>query len=136
MLTRSELASWLDRIHHRQAHLKLSAPMMETLAIIAHRQPCTRADVEAIRGVQSAEMIKQLMDKNLVRVAGEDDSLGRPYLYGTTRLFLETFGLTGLDELPMAEQLRRPRAISPEDDATNPSDSESATGDSSSANAA
>ena len=106
LLTRPQLAPWLDRVHHRQAHLKLSAPAMETLAIIAYRQPCTRADVEAIRGVQAAEMIKQLMERHLVRIAGEDDSLGRPYLYGTTRLFLETFGLTNLNGLPLADALR------------------------------
>jgi segregation and condensation protein B len=112
MLTRPKLAGWLDRIHHRQAHLKLSPSVMETLAIIAYRQPCTRADVEAIRGVQSAEIIKQLLERNLIRVAGEDDSLGRPYLYGTTRLFLESFGLASLDELPESAELRRPEPVS------------------------
>lgn len=112
LLTLATLSPWLDRVHHRQARLKLSAPMMETLAVIAYRQPCTRADVEAVRGVQSAEIIKQLMEKNLVRVAGEDTSLGRPYLYGTTRLFLETFGLTNLNDLPMAAQLRIARSES------------------------
>jgi segregation and condensation protein B len=83
--------------------------MMETLAIIAHRQPCTRADVEAIRGVQSAELIKQLMERKLIRVLGEDNSLGRPFLYGTTRLFLESYGLTNLSQLPFAEQLGKPK---------------------------
>ncbi len=107
LLTRSEYAPWLDRLHERQARLKLSSPLMEALAIIAYRQPCTRAEVESVRGVQSAEIIKQLMERNLVRVTGEDDSLGRPYLYGTTRLFLETFGLTELTELPWASRLRR-----------------------------
>jgi len=107
LLTRSELSAWLDRVHERQSRMKLSSPMLETLAIVAYRQPCTRADVEAIRGVQSAELIKQLMERNLVRVCGEDDSLGRPYLYGTTRLFLETFGLTDLKDLPLADRLRR-----------------------------
>lgn len=110
LLTLSILSPWLDRVHHRQARLKVSPPMLETLAIIAYRQPCTRADVEAIRGVQCAEIIKQLMERNFVRVTGEDTSLGRPYLYGTTRLFLETFGLTKLDDLPMSERLRRPAA--------------------------
>lgn len=121
LLTLATLSPWLDRVHHRQARLKLSAPMMETLAVISYRQPCTRADVEAIRGVQSAEIIKQLMEKNLVRVAGEDTSLGRPYLYGTTRLFLETFGLTSLNDLPMASQLQPARAES----ASAPADSSS-----------
>ncbi|MCA8999569.1 MAG: SMC-Scp complex subunit ScpB [Planctomycetaceae bacterium] len=108
LLTRPELVSWLDRLHHRKTHMKLSSSMMETLSIIAFRQPCTRADVEIIRGVQSTEMIKQLMDRQLVKVVGEDDSLGRPFLYGTTRQFLEHFGLRSLDDLPMADSLRRP----------------------------
>ena len=105
LLTRPHLATWLDRQHSRQAHIKLSAPAMETLTIIAYRQPCTRADIESIRGVQAAEMIKQLLDRGLIRVAGEDDSLGRPFLYGTTNLFLESFGLSSLNDLPMAESL-------------------------------
>lgn len=107
LLTRPEFAPWLERLHRRKGELKLSPPALETLAIIAYRQPITRADIEAIRGVQSIEMLKQLMDRGLVRIVGEDDSLGRPYLYGTTRQFLELFGLRGLDELPMAEELRR-----------------------------
>jgi len=107
LLTLPLFAPWLDRLHHRQAHLKLSPPMMETLAIVAYRQPVTRADIEAVRGVQSAEMLKQLMERGLVKIVGEDDSLGRPYLYGTSRQFLEVYGLTTLDELPMADGLRR-----------------------------
>lgn len=128
LLTRSELAAWLDRIHQRQARLKLSSPLMETLSIIAYRQPCTRADVEAVRGVQSAEIIKQLMERNLVRITGEDTSLGRPYLYGTTRLFLETFGLTTLTDLPWAERLRRVKSVDEavEDDATPAESTEAA----------
>lgn len=108
LLTLPAYAAWLDRLHHRQAHLRLSPPMMETLAIVAYRQPVTRADLEAIRGVQCAEILKQLMDRGLVKIVGEHDSLGRPYLYGTTRQFLELYGLTSLEELPMADSLRRP----------------------------
>ena len=102
LLTRPVYARWLDRIHHRQETLKLSPALLETLAIIAYRQPMTRADIEAIRGVQSAEIVKKLMDRQLVRIAGEDDSLGRPYLYGTTRYFLEAFGLRSLEDLPQS----------------------------------
>jgi segregation and condensation protein B len=100
LLTRPEFARWLDRLHHRPARMRLSPPALETLTIIAYRQPITRADVEAIRGVQSAEIIKQLLERGLVRMAGEDDSLGRPYLYETTRSFLEQFGLRSLEDLP------------------------------------
>jgi segregation and condensation protein B len=112
LLTRREFVVWLDKLHQRQAALKLSPPMLETLAIVAYRQPLTRAEVEAIRGVQSAEMLKQLMERELVRIAGEDDSLGRPFLYETTRKFLELYGLQSLNDLPMSERLRRPGASS------------------------
>src|SRR5712692_6884887 len=82
------------------------SPARETLAIVAYRQPIMRADVEAIRGVQVSEVLRQLMEKGLVRIAGRDDSLGRPVLYGTTRKFLQVFGLKGLRDLPLAEELR------------------------------
>lgn len=107
LLTRPEYAIWLGKLHQREAELKLSPVALETLAIIAYRQPMTRADVEAVRGVQCSEMIKQLMDRGLVRIGGEDDSLGRPFLYETTRKFLELFGLQDLSDLPQAERLRK-----------------------------
>ncbi|QDT91377.1 SMC-Scp complex subunit ScpB [Gimesia algae] len=110
MMTQPQFSFWLNKLHQRQAALKLSAPAMETLAIVVYRQPVTRADIESIRGVQSAEMLKQLMDRGLVRIGGKDDSLGRPFLYESTRKFLEIFGLKNLDDLPMGESLR----ISPE----------------------
>ena len=112
MLTRPAVAPWLDRLHRRADRLALSPPALETLTIVAYRQPCTRADVEAIRGVQSGEMLKYLTERNLVRIAGEHDSLGRPYLYETTRQFLETFGLRTLAELPHAAELR-PATVAP-----------------------
>jgi segregation and condensation protein B len=111
LMTRASLSPWLDRLHNRQAEMKLSAPMMETLTIIAYQQPVTRADVEAIRGVQASEMIRQLMDRSLVRISGEDDSLGRPFLYTTTRQFLTMFGLHRLEDLPNHETLRRQRTL-------------------------
>ncbi len=106
LLTRPVYARWLGRLHQRQSTTKLSPPAMETLTVIAYRQPITRADIEAVRGVQCTEMLKQLMDRGLVRIGGEDNSLGRPYLYETTRKFLEVFGLRGLDDLPRADHLR------------------------------
>jgi segregation and condensation protein B len=123
LMTRASLSPWLERLHNRQAEMKLSAPMMETLTIVAYQQPVTRADVEAIRGVQSSEMIRQLMDRGFVRIGGEDDSLGRPFLYETTREFLSMFGLRRLDDLPNYESLRRQRTLPaiaqlPEDDDT------------------
>lgn len=107
MLTRPELVFWLDRLHKREARCRLSQPMLETLTIVAYQQPITRADIEAIRGVASAEMLKQLMERGLVRIAGHEDSLGRPYLYGTTRVFLELYGMKSLDDLPMSDELRK-----------------------------
>jgi segregation and condensation protein B len=107
LLSRPQFAFWLDTLHNRPATLKLSPPMMETLTIVAYQQPIVRADIEAIRGVQCSEILKQLMEHNLVKVGGEDDSLGRPYLYVTTRKFLELFGLRNLGDLPMSDTLAR-----------------------------
>lgn len=121
LLTLPEFAPWLDKLHQRQTELKLSSPAMESLAIVAYRQPITRADIEAIRGVQSTEMLKQLMERGLVRIAGEDDSLGRPYLYGTTPRFLELFGLRTLDDLPNSELKSRP-TIAVKEDVDQPED--------------
>lgn len=113
LLTRPDYAPWLQRLHQRSSDIKLSPPALETLVIIAYRQPITRADLEALRGVQCADIIKQLMDRGLVRIAGEDNSLGRPFLYETTKKFLELFGLQSLDDLPRAREFRRPMHAPP-----------------------
>jgi segregation and condensation protein B len=110
LLTRPVFAHWLAKLHQRQAELKLTAPALETLSIVAYRQPIIRADIEAIRGVSCTEMLKQLMDRGLVKIGGADDSLGRPHLYETTRAFLEIFGLKGLEDLPLANRLRKQSA--------------------------
>jgi segregation and condensation protein B len=90
------------------------------LAIVAYRQSITRADVEAIRGVQSADMLHQLMEKGLVRISGRDESLGRPVLYATTRKFLQFFGLRTLRDLPQAQELidpaRKRKKATPEEE--------------------
>ncbi|HEV8004146.1 MAG TPA: SMC-Scp complex subunit ScpB [Planctomycetaceae bacterium] len=117
LLTRPTFAHWLGRVHHRQGDMKLSPPSLETLTVVAYRQPITRAEIEAVRGVQCAEMLKQLLERGLVRIAGEDNSLGRPYLYETTRQFLEVFGLGSLDELPLADRVRVVRPPDPSDSA-------------------
>lgn len=111
LLTRPQFAFWLSKVHHRQAELKLSPPALETLAIVAYRQPATRAELESIRRVQCADMLKQLMDRGLVRIGGEENSLGRPFLYVTTRQFLEAFGLRDLNDLPNAAALRKTTAV-------------------------
>ncbi len=106
LMTHPALGGWLRRIHPGGSGVRLSAPALETLAIVAYRQPVLRAEVESIRGVQCGEMLRQLMDRDLVRIVGKSHDLGRPFLYGTTPRFLETFGLRNLDDLPRASELR------------------------------
>ncbi len=108
LLTRQEFHPWLARFKRTGTELRLSPAARETLAIVAYRQPIMRADVEAIRGVQCGEMLRLLMEKGLVRITGRHDSLGRPVLYGTTKKFLQVFGLKSLRDLPEVEQLRPP----------------------------
>src|SRR5262249_47028928 len=108
LLTREEFHPWLARLRRTGNDLRLSPAARETLAIIAYRQPIMRADVEGIRGVQCSDVLRQLMEKGLVRITGRDDSLGRPVLYGTTKKFLQVFGLKSLRDLPQAEQLQPP----------------------------
>ena len=100
MLTRASLARWLTRLGHLPAVVRLSSPMMETLAVVAYRQPVSRVNVEAVRGVACGELLRQLMERDLIRVSGRSEELGRPYLYGTTKHFLQLFGLRNLDALP------------------------------------
>ena len=100
LLTRPQFAPWLRRLDSAAVDVRLSVPAMETLAVVAYRQPVLRAEVEAVRGVQCGEILRQLIERDLVRVAGRSGDLGRPLLYGTTRRFLQVFGLRHLDELP------------------------------------
>lgn len=111
LLTRPQFAPWLRRLGHVPPETRLSTPAMETLAVIAYRQPVLRADIEAIRGVSCGEILRQLMERELVRIAGRSEELGRPYLYGTTKRFLQTFGMKNLDSLPRAEMLRAAVAV-------------------------
>lgn len=117
LLTRPEFSRWLGKLYQSRSQERLSRPALETLAIVAYRQPVLRADVEGIRGVECGDMLRQLMDRDLVRIAGRDHALGRPILYATTKKFLERFGLKNLDQLPRAEQLRR--SASEEDSNSN-----------------
>ena len=108
LLTRPEYHPWLARLRRGATELRLGPAARETLAVVAYRQPVTRADVEAVRGVQASEVLRQLMEKGLVRIAGRDDSLGRPVLYGTTKKFLQVYGLRTLRDLPPVEEQRGP----------------------------
>jgi segregation and condensation protein B len=105
--TRREFAPWLRRLAHVPGETRLSAPTLETLAVIAYRQPVPRADIEAIRGVNCGELLRQLIERDLVRISGRSAELGRPFLYSTTKRFLELFGFVDVDDLPHAETLRR-----------------------------
>ncbi len=106
LLSRPQFARWLRRIQPRPVEVRLSAPALETLAVVAYRQPVLRAEVEAVRGVQCGDILRQLIERDLVRIAGRSDELGRPLLYGTTKRFLQVFGLRNLDELPRADLVR------------------------------
>jgi segregation and condensation protein B len=100
-------AKWVRQLFPAPKPARLSAPALETLAIIAYRQPITRADVEAVRGVNIDGVLQTLMERGLVKIAGRAEIPGRPLLYETTQFFLDHFGLRNLDELPNVEELRR-----------------------------
>ncbi len=105
LLTRAAFGPWIRRLQEHPTAARLSAAGLETLAIVAYRQPVTRAEIEAIRGVGSEEMLRQLLERDLVAVGGRAEELGRPNVYGTTRRFLEAFGLARLEDLPPIESL-------------------------------
>jgi len=99
-------APWVRQLFPAVKPARLTPPSLETLAIIAYRQPITRADVEAVRGVAVDGVLQNLMERGLVKIGGRAEVPGRPLLYETTEFFLEHFGLRDLDELPNAEELR------------------------------
>jgi len=105
LFTRAAFGPWVRRLLEAQPQGRLSATALETLAIVAYRQPVTRAEIEAIRGVGSEEMLRQLMERDLVAIGGRAEDLGRPNVYVTTRRFLAVFGLARLEELPPVESL-------------------------------
>lgn len=107
LVTRPDFAPWLRQLFPENRPAKLSSPALETLAIIAYRQPITRADLEAVRGVAVDGVMQTLLDRGLVRIAGRSELAGRALLYETTQYFMEHFGLKDLDDLPNANELRR-----------------------------
>ena len=110
--TRPEYADFLRRLGHSRP-FKFSRPALESLAIIAYRQPVTRSEVEYLRGVDSGSVLKTLLEKRLVRILGKKDVPGKPMIYGTTREFLELFGLADLSALPT---LREFSELAPEEE--------------------
>ena len=116
LLTRAEFTEAIERAQLAQRPQRLSGAALETLAIIAYRQPIGRAEIEEIRGVSVGGVLKALLERGLVDVVGRSEGLGRPLLYGTTPAFLEQFALRHLEELPRADELAvalraEPRAL-------------------------
>ncbi|MCS7021338.1 MAG: SMC-Scp complex subunit ScpB [Gemmataceae bacterium] len=109
LLTRPCYHPWLARLRHTGRDVRLSPAAWETLAVIAYKQPITRAEIEKLRGTTVSEPLRQLLEKGLVRVVGRQDTLGRPQLYGTTRKFLQLFGLKSLHDLPHVDTLLPPK---------------------------
>lgn len=107
MLTTQDVAPVLARLLAARQQARLSQAAMETLSIISYRQPVLRAEIEAIRGVACGEVLRGLLERRLIRIAGRAEELGRPMLYGTTREFLRVFGLSGIDDLPEIDGLQR-----------------------------
>ena len=107
LATDPKYAPWVRELFPSPKPSRLTAPALETLAIIAYRQPIMRADVEAVRGVNIDGVLQTLMERGLVKIAGRAEIPGRPLLYETTQFFLDHFGLRSLDELPNVEELRK-----------------------------
>ena len=110
--TRPELSSYILRLK-KKSPVRLSRAALETLAVIAYRQPILRAEIEKIRGVDVGGILKTLLEKGLIRGAGRKDLPGRPIIYGTTKSFLETFDLPSLDALPSLEEIE---SLGPDDE--------------------
>ena len=117
LAARSEFAEWCRALYPNKKPSRLSAPALETLAIIAYRQPITKSAIEAVRGVSVDAMMQQLLDRDLVKIEGRAELPGRPLLYGTTDLFLDHFGIRQIDDLPNAAELRRVKLPTAEEQA-------------------
>jgi len=109
LVSKGELAPWIRRLLNAKRSKRLSKAVLETLAIIAYKQPCTRAEVESIRGVSVSHAFDQLQERKLIKIAGIADLPGRPKLYRTTDEFLEQFGLKNIKELPTLDELQEAR---------------------------
>ncbi len=105
IVTRPELHEWVRRLFHERTTQKLSVAALETLAVVAYRQPVTAPEIAEIRGVNTAGVLSTLVERRLVKVVGRKQVVGRPFLYGTTREFLERFGLNDLSDLPRVEDV-------------------------------
>lgn len=115
LYTRADYGDFVRQLFPGRKPERLSGPAMETLAIIAYRQPITKAAIEAVRGVSCDGMIQKLLDRDLIRIGGRADLPGRPLLYETTDLFFEHFGIRSIDDLPNAAELRKVKLPDPEE---------------------
>ncbi len=113
VLTEPDVAPVLARQLALRQQTRLSQAALETLSIIAYRQPVLRAEIEAIRGVACGEVLRGLLERRLIRIAGRAEELGRPMLYGTTRDFMRAFGLSSIEDLPAVDGLERAPSWSP-----------------------
>lgn len=116
--TKSEYSPWIKKLLKEKTVLKLSPSALETLAMIAYKQPITRAEIDDIRGVESSGVIDTLLERRLIKIVGKKEALGRPLLYGTTQDFLRHFGLAHLSELPLVEDM--PKEVQQTDNAHEP----------------
>jgi len=117
-VTRSDLSPWIKEMERVRATTRLSKPGLETLAIIAYKQPVTRSEVELIRGVDAAGVLKTLLDRKLVKIVGRKEAPGRPMLYGTTRIFLKYLGLPSLSALPTLKEFSEISEAPPDGEAS------------------
>ncbi|MGO8702829.1 MAG: SMC-Scp complex subunit ScpB [Candidatus Brocadiia bacterium] len=108
LLTRPEFKDWIAELHRHRRQDKLTPSAVETLAIVAYKQPIQRATVDDIRGVQTGPLLRSLLERGLIKVVGRQNVPGRPILYGTSRLFLQHFGLKSLKDLPRVAELAPP----------------------------
>lgn len=113
LVTDPELAPYVQKLNRRVRSVRLSRPALESLAIVAYRQPITRIEIERVRGVDVAGVLETLLKISFIRVMGRKDVVGRPILYGTTKEFLEHFGLKQLDDLPSLEELKGSLPVPP-----------------------
>ena len=116
--TRAEYGAWIRKLYREKTTLKLSASALETLSIIAYKQPITRAEMEQIRGVEVAGVLETMLERKLIKIIGRKETLGRPLLYGTTQEFLRHFGLGHVSELPSIDELVPPSELPQTDESS------------------
>jgi segregation and condensation protein B len=123
IVTRQELNEWVRRLFHEHKTLKLSVQALETLAVIAYKQPVTAPEIAEIRGVNTAGVLGTLLDRRLIKIVGRKSVVGRPFMYGTTREFLDRFGLKDLTDLPKVEDMADVLGFEPPSGLTAPAES-------------